>query len=470
MLPYFKSVDFKENRGASIMETRTDVARETALRVLKEVNHDGKYSNISLKHHLRKANLSDRDAAFVAQLVYGTLERQITIDWVLNKFCNLKRANPWAMNILRMGCYQIMYMDRVPDFAVCDESVKLCKKYCNKALAGFVNGVLRNIVRNKDGISFPTKEDDPVLNLSLTYSYPMWLVKKWTDDYGIELAEAMVMPPVGDGDYVTIRVNTNRITKDELKERLMQQGIECADGLYIKDEALRLRNAGDIENNPLYAQGLFTVQGESSVLVVRVLDPQKGQLVIDACSAPGGKATHMAELMGNQGRILAWDVHPQRVELISFNAARLGAAIVEPRQQDAREFQPTLEGQADRVLIDAPCSGWGVIHKKPDIKNNIKREDLDELYDLQRHILSTCSRYVKPGGILVYSTCTMNVDENQRVIEKFLERNPYFILDDFTYLLPEGLKDSVIRPGMIQLIPSRDGIDGFFIARLKRMR
>jgi len=452
------------------METRTDVAREIALRVLKEVNHDGKYANISLKHHLRKAGLSDRDAAFVAQLVYGTLERQITIDWILNKFCNLKRANSWTVNILRMGCYQIMYMDRVPDFAVCDESVKLCKKYCNKALAGFVNGVLRNIVRHKSGISFPSKEDDPVLSLSLAYSYPAWLIKKWIDDYGIEMAEAMAMPAAGDGEYITIRVNTSRITKDELKERLMQQGIECADGLYIKDEALRLRYAGDIENNPLYREGLFTVQGESSMLVVRALSPQKDELVIDACSAPGGKATHMAQLMQNQGRVLAWDVHLQRVELIKRNAARLGAAIVEPQQQDAREFRANLEGRADRVLIDAPCSGWGVIYKKPDIKNSIRREDLDGLYELQKQIILTCSRYVKPGGILVYSTCTMNVDENQRVIEKFLERHPHFILDDFTYLLSEGLRASVVKPGMVQLIPSRDGIDGFFITRLKRMR
>lgn len=451
------------------MEAKTDVARETALRVLKEVNNDGKYANISLKHNLRRARLTGKDAAFVTQLVYGTLERQITIDWILNKFCSLKRANHWAVNILRMGCYQIMYMDRVPDFAVCDESVKLCKKYCNKALAGFVNGVLRNIVRNKESIAFPSKDDDPVLNLSLTYSYPEWLIKKWIDDYGIGLAEAMAMPAVSDGDYVTIRVNTNRITKDELKERLMQQGIECDDALYIKDEALRLRRAGDIEINPLYAQGLFTVQGESSMLVVRVLDPQKGELIIDACSAPGGKATHMAQLMNNEGRILAWDIHPQRVEMISFNATRLGAAIVEPQQQDAREFQPTLEGQADRVLIDAPCSGWGVIYKKPDIKNNIRREDLHELYELQRRILFTCSRYVRPGGILVYSTCTMNADENHKVIEEFLERNPNFKLDDFTHLLPEGLRTSVIAPGMIQLIPSRDGIDGFFISKLKRM-
>lgn len=458
-----------KNCGANVMDNKVDAARDAALQILKEVNHDGKYANISLKHHLRRARLSNRDAAFVTQLVYGTLERQITIDWILSKFCSLKRANPWVVNILRMGCYQIMYMDRVPDFAVCDEAVKLCKKYCNKTLAGFVNGVLRNVVRHKHDISFPSKEDDPVLSLSLTYSYPSWLVRKWISDYGVTVAEGLMMPVEGDQNCVTVRINKNKITKDELKEQFALQGIQCEDGLYMKDESLRLRFVGDIETNPLYAEGFFTVQGESSMLVVRVLEPQKNELIIDACSAPGGKATYMAELMGNEGRILAWDVHPQRVELIRLNATRLGVTIVEPMLQDAAEFQAGLEGQADRVLIDAPCSGWGVIYKKPDIKNRIRPEGLHELYALQGRIISTCSRYVKPGGVLVYSTCTMNVDENQRVIERFLQSNPHFILDDFTYLLPEGLKNSVIRPGMIQLIPSRDGIDGFFIARLKRM-
>jgi 16S rRNA (cytosine967-C5)-methyltransferase len=346
--------------------------------------------------------------------------------------------------------------------------VILCKKYGNKALAGFVNGVLRNIVRHKNDIQFPPKESDPVLNLSLTYSYPTWLVEKWIRDYGLNTAESMLMP-VQNEEYITVRVNKNRITKEGLKAQLAQQGIGCADGLYMNDEALRIYSALDVEHNQLYREGFFTVQGESSMLVTHVLDPKRGESIIDACSAPGGKATHVAERMGNDGRILAWDVHPQRVDLVKFNARRLGAVIVEPKQQDAGEFQADLEGQIDRVLIDAPCSGWGVIHKKPDIKNNIKQMELNDLYNIQTQIISTCCRYVKPGGVLVYSTCTMNIDENQLLIERFLGHNHDFFLDDFTDLLPIGLKSSIIRPGMIQLIPSRDGIDGFFIARLRRM-
>ena len=371
------------------------------------------------------------------------------------------------VNILRMGCCQIIYMDRVPDSAVCNESVELCKKFANASLAGFVNGVLRNIVRNKGNIEIPQKDKEPVEYLRLTYSYPAWLVEKWIEDYGLDTAERMLMPVNGD-DYVTIRVNRSRISAEKLKPLLAEQGIGSQDSLFMQDEALRIRPARDIENNHLYRNGFFTVQGESSMLVVHLLDPQKDENILDACSAPGGKAAHMAERMENRGRILAWDIHPRRVDILRRNVQRMGASIVEPQQQDAGSFQAVLEERFDRVLIDAPCSGWGVIYKKPDIKNRIKRDELPALYDVQRRIISNCSRYVRPGGVLVYSTCTMNMDENQKIIENFLNDNPLFELDDFSGLLPQTLNESVIKPGMIQLIPSRDGVDGFFIARLRR--
>ena len=195
------------------MKFKVDPVRETALKVLKEVSHDGKYANMSLKRHLRRTEFAGMDAAFITQLVYGTLERQITIDWILSRFCKLKRANPWVVNILRMGCCQIIYMDRVPDSAVCNESVELCKKFANASLAGFVNGVLRNIVRNKGNIEIPQKDKEPVEYLRLTYSYPAWLVEKWIEDYGLDTAERMLMPVNGD-DYVTIRVNRSRISAE----------------------------------------------------------------------------------------------------------------------------------------------------------------------------------------------------------------------------------------------------------------
>lgn len=449
------------------MERKVDFARDTALKILKEVNHDGKYANMSLKQHLRRARFNDRDAAFITQLVYGTLERQLTIDWILGMFCKSKVTNPWVVNILRMGCYQIVHMDRVPDSAVCNESVKLCKKYANKTLAGFVNGVLRNIVRNKEKIEVPSKETDIAEYLRLTYSYPAWLVKKWIEDYGGDTAVKMLMP-AGNDDYITIRVNRCRTSKDELKLLLADMGIEAEDGLFMQAEALRIGSVGDIERNRLYREGLFTVQGESSMLVVHLLDPQMDEFILDACSAPGGKATHLAERMGNRGKILAWDVHPQRVDALKRNVQRMGAVIVEPQLQDASSFQADLKERFDRVLIDAPCSGWGVIHKKPDIKNRITMDGLPALYDVQRRIITNCSRYVKTGGVLVYSTCTMNIDENQGVVEAFLNDNPLFEPDDFSDLLPEKLNDSIVKAGMIQLIPSRDGVDGFFIARLRR--
>jgi len=449
------------------MQRKSDFARETALKVLKEVNHDGKYANISLKHHLRGKRIDDKDAAFATHLIYGTLERQITIDWILEKFCRLKRANPWVLNILRMGCYQIFHMDRVPDSAVCNESVILCKKYAGPALAGFVNGVLRNIVRNKNRIKLPSKEKNPIEYLQLTYSYPVWLVEKWVQDYGFTTAEMMLMP-VRENNYITVRVNRNRITREKLKEKLKVSGIDPEDGLLMRDEALRVYSARDIENNRLYKEGLLTVQGESSMLVVHLLDPKEGETILDACSAPGGKATHIAERMGNRGKIIAWDIHSQRIDLLKRNIDRMGASIINPQLHNACNYMPDFNEKFDRVLIDAPCSGWGVIYKKPDIKNRVDRSSLTDLYDVQHRIISTCAHYVKAGGVLVYSTCTMNIEENQRIIERFLNDNSMFELDDFIDLLPEKLNDSIIKPGMIQLIPSRDGVDGFFIARLKR--
>jgi len=449
------------------MENQVDKARETALFILKEVNHDKKYANISLKEHLRRAKLEGKDSAFVTQLVYGTLEKQIALDWVIGKFASIKRANPWLENILRMGCYQILYMDRVPDSAACNESVKLAKKYGPKALAGFVNGVLRNIARNREGIHFPAEDEDPIRHLSLTYSFPLWLVEKWVKDFGLEKAKMMLLPASGEG-FVTIRVNALKTDKQKLTELLSQQGIHVHPGLYM-EEALRLENAADIENNPYYNRGFFTVQGESSMLVTHILSPRKGERILDACSAPGGKAVHIAEKMQMEGEVHAWDIHSHRVDLIAWNATRMGAEIVKPRKQDAQVFYRDFDSKMDRVLIDAPCSGWGVIHKKPDIKLRLDQGQLKDLLKIQWNILTSCSRYVKPGGYLVYSTCTMNQDENQNMIERFLRAHPDFQMDDFTKELPEKLVHQVTRPGMLQLLPSRDGIDGFFISRLRRM-
>ncbi|NLI59973.1 MAG: 16S rRNA (cytosine(967)-C(5))-methyltransferase RsmB [Clostridiales bacterium] len=444
-----------------------DKARQIALIILKEVNEDGTYANISLKEHLGQSKLDHRDAAFITQLVYGTLENQAAIDQTLGKFANTKRLSPWVENILRLGCYQIIYLDRVPDSAACNESVKLCQRYGFKGLKGFVNGVLRNISRNKGKLD-TLKASDPTdaKSLSDMYGFPLWLVEMWIKEYGIESTRGIVKSSI-DPDWVTIRINRRKTRSEELAKKLKDQGVEVKPGHYF-DNALRVKGIGNIETNPLYQEGLFTVQGESSMLVCQILSPNPKEQVLDACSAPGGKAIYIAELMDMDGRIDAFDIHSHRVELISKSKQRMGASIVHSKIQDATVFNSKYEEKMDRILLDVPCSGWGVLHKKPDIRLRIRKEDLDSLYQLQWDILSNCSLYLKPGGSLVYSTCTINPWENEKMIEKFLKKYPKFTLESFQEDLPDALKDSVIQDGMIQLIPGREGIDGFFIAKLRR--
>ncbi len=444
-----------------------DRARQIALIVLKEVNDDGKYANISLKEHLKGAGLDNRDASFVTQLVYGTLENQAVIDEILKEFANMKKVNPWIENILRLGCYQIVYLDRVPDSAACNESVKLCTKFGLKPLRGFVNGVLRNISRKKDSLDIFTTEPGDAESLSAKYGLPLWLTRMWVKEYGIEAARGILKSPRG-SDWVTIRMNRSKTNRENLIIRLKEQGVELMEGFYFKN-ALRVRGIGDIQSNPLFRQGFFTVQGESSMLVCHTLCPKPGETILDACSAPGGKAIYIAELMENTGKIYARDIHEHRLDLINRNRARMGVDIMDVGIQDGTIFNPDMEETMDRVLIDAPCSGWGVLHKKPDIGLRIRKEEVESLYRLQKRIIKNCSQYVKIGGVLVYSTCTINPWENEKVIEGFLKESPEFVLEDFGEHLPQSLKSSVIRDGMIQLIPGLHNVDGFFIAKLRRI-
>jgi 16S rRNA (cytosine967-C5)-methyltransferase len=439
--------------------------RLVALQILKEVNKDGKYANISLKENLRSRSLTRRDAAFITQLVYGTLEKQISIDYYLRKLANLKRVNPWIENILRMSAYQILYMDRVPDFAACNEAVKLCKAHKLFALKGFVNGTLRNLAQKKEELLHPDPELTFAENLSIRYSYPLWLVEKWIKDYG-QVTTEEILKPVKTDYMTTIRVNKMKTSKEVLKKELLCRELEIEDGLHIED-ALRISNGGDMEESSLFQKGCFTVQGESSMLVSHIVNPQPGETILDTCSAPGGKAIHMAELMKGRGKVIAWDIHSHRVELVERNCVRMGAEIVKPYLVDASVPNSAWNNKFDRVLIDAPCSGLGIVYKKPDIKLNISTKSLQELPKLQAKILSACSSYVKPGGVLVYSTCTINSDENEKIIDAFLADNFEFILEDVFPLVPDTLH-SAVQNKFIKLIPSRHGLDGFFIARMRR--
>ncbi|HZJ82899.1 MAG TPA: 16S rRNA (cytosine(967)-C(5))-methyltransferase RsmB, partial [Clostridia bacterium] len=350
--------------------------------------------------------------------------------------------------------------------AACNEAVKLCIGLGLKPLKGFVNGVLRNISRNKKDLNISKPLAKDAKSLSNLYGFPLWLVELWIEEYGVEIARIIIeyLPPI---HWVNIRINKGKTNRQEILRILEDGNIQIEDGLFFEN-ALRVRGLGNVQDSPLHQQGLYTVQGESSMLVCRILDPRPHERILDTCSAPGGKGIYIAELMNMKGKIYAWDIHGHRVELIEKDALRMGATIVESEVQDATVLRPELEGSMDRVLIDAPCSGWGVLHKKPDIKLRIKEENMASLYELQRKILGNSSSYVKPGGVLVYSTCTINPWENNKMVEAFLEDHPEFTLEDFTDYLPFGLKDLVKKKGMIQLIPGRDGIDGFFVAKLRR--
>ncbi|NLJ41423.1 MAG: 16S rRNA (cytosine(967)-C(5))-methyltransferase RsmB [Clostridiales bacterium] len=443
-----------------------DKVRYTALKILREVNEKGSYINIALKKHLERGGLDNRDASFVSRLVYGTLENQEAIDKIIKDFVGKKNMNPWIKNIIRLGSYQILFMERVPDSAACNESVNLCMKIGLGSLKGFVNGVLRNISRKKGSLKILSDDSTDMEALSARHGFPLWLTRMWGMEYGQESAQAIVKASHDPG-WITIRINTRRTYKEELVEKLKESGVVVQDGHYCEN-ALRIHGIGNIGQNQMFRKGLFTVQGESSILVCRALDPKPGERIMDVCSAPGGKALYIAELMDMMGKVYAFDIHQHRVDLIKVNKNRLGAAIISEGMKDARIFDPGFEGKMDRILIDAPCTGWGIIHKKPDIKLRIKEENLNSLYDLQWEILKTCSRYVKEGGIMVYSTCTINPVENHGIIDRFLIEHPEFALEDLGNMLPNGLKQAAIKGGMIQLIPGRDMIDGFFIARLRR--
>ncbi|MGI6707021.1 MAG: 16S rRNA (cytosine(967)-C(5))-methyltransferase RsmB [Clostridia bacterium] len=442
-------------------------ARNVALDILHDVIDRDAFLNISIKKRLQHINLSERDKRLVTELTYGTLEYKMHLDWVIKQFTKGSRIHPIIRNILRLGIYQILFLDRIPDPVACNESVLLTKQAGKAKLSGFVNGVLRSIVRNKNRIKYPDKNEDPVTFLSIYYSYPYWLVQKWVNDYGLSFTEDLLSFKFTN-HFITVRPNTMRISLSEWERLLDDLRIPFETGVWVPT-AYYLQGIGDIGTNEYFRKGLFSVQGESSMLAVQMLSPQPEQCILDACSAPGGKATYIAELMGDKGKVIAWDIHPHRVKLIEENKKRLGLQSIIPEEQNAEVIRKDLVGKMDGVLVDAPCSGLGVIHKKPDIKYRKTPDEISELSKLQFGILQTCSQYVKPGGILVYSTCTIAKEENEEVVDSFLKENRDFYLNPLqNRQFPPGSDPARAVKGYIQLFPHLDNMDGFFIAVLKR--
>lgn len=435
-------------------------ARRFTKDLLKVCFEKSSYSNILLDNALAESCLSLQDKKFVSNLFYGVIERRITLDAVIEKYSKrpIKKLSDDVLQILRMGIYQILYMDSVPDRAAVFESVKLAKTNKNPSLAGYVNGVLRAFIR--DGKEIPHTENR-IYNLSVKYSCPEWLIEKWIEEYGEIAAFEMLESSVG-VPPVTGRLNILKKSEDEILNDIRALNIDFRQRYETKN-CVEFYNTGEISSLKLYNEGLFHIQDISSQICCEILDPKPGEIVLDVCSAPGGKAFTLAEMMSNQGKVIACDLYKHRVKLIKDGAERLGINIIDAMINDAAVFSDRIE-KADKVLCDVPCSGLGVIRRKPEIK--YKNPDcLDDLKDIQRKIIETSSKYLKKGGVLVYSTCTLSKKENDDVIDWFLENHTDFekgSINGFT-----NIKDGEYK---VTITPDMFNSDGFFIAKLIKKR
>lgn len=435
-------------------------ARLTAAKLLMRMETGSSFSNILLDSALSASDLSERDRAFAAALFYGVMERQITLDYIIGKNSNLPFAklDRNAVAVLRMGIYQILYMPSVPESAAVNESVKLCKKLKLFHAVGFVNGLLRNFIRNGKQISYEGLSEKE--RLSVEFSCPERLTEKWLAEYGAENTRKILDASIG-APPVYARVNTTKVSESELVEALKKEGVK-AEAFPGLSGCIRLEKTGDIEKLKAFSDGLFHIQDVSSQLCCHTLRPIINETVLDICAAPGGKSFTMAELMGNSGRVISMDLYEQRVGLIDEGAKRLNLRIVEPRVNNAVAFCEELP-PADRVLCDVPCSCLGTIRRKPEIK--YKEEDVSELPRLQRAILEVSARYVKVGGTLVYSTCTLSKAENEGVAEEFARSH-----DDFSPIVQPLPYHGTVNSPMRTFFPEKDGGDGFFTASFRRIK
>lgn len=436
-------------------------ARQLCYKALDKVRTGG-YSSITLDAMLSESDLSAQDKAFCSVLFYGTLEKKLLLDYIIStRLEKGKKPDKHIKIILEMGLYQLLFMDSVDDYAAVDESVKLTRKAGFSKLSGFVNAVLRSFIRDGKKIILPEREKDPAKYLSVAYSCPLWIVELWINGYGEENAEKILKTHEGRAP-VFARVNTARCTAAQLIENLEKDGVK-AESVTGVENAVTLENTGAIDNLKAYNDGLFHVQDLSSQLCCRVLEPKGNDVVLDCCAAPGGKSYTLSQIAGRNARIISCDLHQNRVRLIHNGAKRLGLENIEACVRDAAAAEPI---EADRVLCDVPCSGLGIIRRKPDIKNKSKAE-VEGLYKLQFDILSNSARSLKPGGVLVYSTCTLNPQENEQSIGRFLAQNPDFEGFAFRELLGESGQFIWHNDYMLTVLPEKEGSDGFFISRIR---
>jgi len=437
-------------------------ARVAALEALMDVQISDAYAGLALTGRIASAKLNALDRRLMTELFYGVLENRIHLDYILSKYMERPCEDDITLQILRMGVYQLIFMDKIPDNAVCNDAVELAKRFRRTSMSGLVNAVLRSIIRDRSRIVYP---EDKIELLSIRNSFPKWLVEKLVSDFGEEFAEALISFR-DKNHHVTVRPNLTKLSDEAFEKYLTEQGFEWEKGSVPGAYAIK---GGFVAQHVGFKTGMYSVIGEASMLAAMAVGAKRGQQVLDTCAAPGGKTCLMAEMMGGTGRVYSWDLHDHRVKLIMGAAKRLGLDNIRTRVQDARELVEEQTGRMDCVLVDAPCSGMGDYLSKPDIKYNVSTESIASLHETQVAILDTCCQYVKPGGTLVYSTCTLFREENEGTVTEFLSKHPEFELKGLEKALPEAFAGKV-KNGMLTLYPHLDGTDGFFIARMVRKK
>ncbi len=446
------------------MENTTGInPREIALKILHGIETENTWANETIQSVCRDLNLSSLDRKFASEIVHGTTKMRRRLDFILGLFLveKLENLTPWIKNILRMGIYQIDFMEKVPESAAVDESVKLAKKFGHRGTAALVNAVLRSYLRDKSKVKFPSWEENKIENIALFYSFPGWMVKRWLEIFGeeetIKLCEAFNQRP-----RLSLRANSLKIESKDLEEIFCREKIKFKTGKFLNN-FYTIESKMDLSQFKPLPEGWVYFQDESAGFPVMLLDPQPGECILDLCAAPGGKATFIAEIMKDQGMVIAVDISVKRLKTIKENCHRLGIESVALCCADATNFS---SHPVDRILIDAPCSALGTLGKNSDARWRKQEEDLPRLQKLQLEILSNAAKLLKKGGVLVYSTCSIMPEENERVIEKFLEKRNDFQRTDSHLFADEGVVDP---KGFVRTLPQVHKMNGSFACRLEKM-
>lgn len=442
--------------------------RTIALQILNRIDSSDAYADILIDEAFNKLPFKDIDKGLLTEIVYGVLRWRGRIDWTISLFSSVKppKMERDILNILRIGVYQLLFLDRVPVFAAVNESVNMAK-VIGQRQGGFVNAVLRGIERGKDGITYPDLDIGPVRHISIKYSHPEWLVRRFIKEVGVDGAIRLCLannepPPL------TIRVNRTAISREDLYSKLSSAGYDVAYASF-SPSALNLKSAGNITAVPGFMEGLFTVQDEASQLTSFILDPQPGENALDACAAPGGKASHIAELMDDTGEVIALDIRSKGIKKIEENVNRLGLVSVKARVLDATKPLYFKEREFDRILLDAPCSGTGILRRHPEGKWQKREKDVAELTARQRALIENLSRHLKPGGVMVYSVCSVLREEGEDVVDAFMALHKDFIIEP---AFPKGTDAGerlVCNKGFFKVYSHTSGMDGFFAAKLRKL-